>query len=87
MACIPWVLKQWNVVELRPMYILSKRHGNLKNNKKDKKDVIFQLPIRISYEDIEILFNKKIEPEILAIPLEKKRGFKALIVKLAVFFP
>ncbi len=87
MAGISWVLKQWNVVELRPMYILSKRCGNLKNYKKNKKNVIFQLPIRISYEDIEILFNKKIGPEILAIPLAKKREFKELRVKLAGFFP
>lgn len=87
MAGISWVLKQWNVVELRPMYILSIRCGNLKNYKENKKNVIFQLPIRISYEDIEILFNTKIEPEILAIPLDKKRGFKALKVKLAGFFP
>ena len=86
MACISWVLKQWNVVELRPMYILSKRCGNLKNYKENKKNVIFQLPIRISYEDIEILFNTKMEPEILPIPLEKKNEFKALRVKLAGFF-
>lgn len=86
MACISWVLKQWNVVELRPMYILSKRCGNLKNYKENKKNVIFQLPIRISYEDIEILFNTKMEPETLPIPLEKKKEFKVLRVKLAGFF-
>ena len=69
------------------MYILSKRCGNLKNYKENENNVIFQLPIRISYEDIEILFNKKIGPEILAVPLEEKREFKALKVKLAGFSP
>ncbi len=86
MAGISWILKQWNVVELRPMYILSIRCGNLKNYKENENNVIFQLPIRISYEDIEILFNTKIEPEILPIPLEKKKEFKALKEKLAKFY-